>query len=98
MPTSDTLEFNPYLPEVHQDPYPLYHRLRASDPVHRSSLGFWVLTRHADVLAVLRDPHMSRDPRRSERVELLRSSPRVEELLAAEEAAPPCCSSTRPTH
>jgi pimeloyl-[acyl-carrier protein] synthase len=88
MPTSDTLEFNPYLPEVHQDPYPLYHRLRATDPVHRSSLGFWVLTRHADVLAVLRDPHMSRDPRRSERVELLRSSPRVEELLAAEEAAP----------
>jgi len=24
MPTSDTLEFNPYLPEVHEDPYPLY--------------------------------------------------------------------------
>jgi hypothetical protein len=30
MPTSDTLEFNPYLPEVHQDPYPLYQRLRAA--------------------------------------------------------------------
>ena len=23
------------LPEVHEDPYPLYHRLRAEDPVHR---------------------------------------------------------------
>jgi pimeloyl-[acyl-carrier protein] synthase len=88
MSTGDTLEFNPFLPEVHEDPYPLYHRLRAEDPVHRSPLGFWVLTRHADVLAVLRDPRMSRDPRRSERVELLRASAEVDELLASEEAAP----------
>jgi pimeloyl-[acyl-carrier protein] synthase len=88
MSTSDTLEFNPFLPEVHEDPYPLYHRLRATDPVHRSPLGFWVLTRHADVLAVLRDPRMSRDPRRSERVALLRATAEVDELLAAEEAAP----------
>jgi pimeloyl-[acyl-carrier protein] synthase len=88
MSTSDTLAFNPYLPEVHEDPYPLYHRLRAEDPVHRSDLGFWVLTRHADVLAVLRDPRLSRDPRRSERIELLRSSAELDELLASEEAAP----------
>jgi cytochrome P450 len=88
MSSSDTLEFNPFLPEVHEDPYPLYHRLRAEDPVHRSPLGFWVLTRHADVLAVLRDPRMSRDPRRSERVALLRASAEVDELLASEEAAP----------
>jgi pimeloyl-[acyl-carrier protein] synthase len=88
MSTSDTLAFNPYLPEVHEDPYPLYHRLRAEDPVHRSDLGFWVLTRHADVLAVLRDPRLSRDPRHSERIELLRSSAELDELLASEEAAP----------
>jgi pimeloyl-[acyl-carrier protein] synthase len=88
MSTSSTLAFNPFLPEVHEDPYPLYHRLRAEDPVHRSPLGFWVLTRHADVLAVLRDPRMSRDPRRSERVALLRASAEVDELLASEEAAP----------
>ena len=30
--TSDTLAFNSFLPEVHEDPYPLYHRLRAEDP------------------------------------------------------------------
>jgi len=88
MSSSDTLEFNPFLPEVHEDPYPLYHRLRAEDPVHRSPLGFWVLTRHADVIAVLRDPRMSRDPLRSERVALLRASAEVDELLASEEAAP----------
>jgi pimeloyl-[acyl-carrier protein] synthase len=88
MSTSETLAFNPFLPEVHEDPYPLYHQLRAADPVHRSPLGFWVLTRHADVLAVLRDARMSRDPRRSERMELLRSSAEVDELLSSEEAAP----------
>jgi pimeloyl-[acyl-carrier protein] synthase len=88
MSTSDTLEFNPYLPEVHEDPYPLYARLRDEDPVHRSALGMWVLTRHADVLRVLRDPSMSRNPRSSERVELLRSTAELDELLTAEEAAP----------
>jgi pimeloyl-[acyl-carrier protein] synthase len=88
MSTSETLAFNPFLPEVHEDPYPLYHQLRAADPVHRSPLGFWVLTRHADVLAMLRDARMSRDPRRSERMELLRSSAEVDELLSSEEAAP----------
>jgi pimeloyl-[acyl-carrier protein] synthase len=88
MSTSEMLAFNPFRPEVHEDPYPLYHQLRAADPVHRSPLGFWVLTRHADVLAVLRDPRMSRDPRRSERMELLRSSAEVDELLSSEEAAP----------
>jgi cytochrome P450 len=88
MSTSDTLAFNPFLPEVHEDPYPLYRRLREEDPVHRSPLGMWVLTRHADVLAVLRDPRMSRDPRRSERVEMLRSSVEVDALFSSEEAAP----------
>ena len=88
MSTSETLAFNPFLPEVHEDPYPLYHRLRAEDPVHRSALGFWVLTRHADVLALLRDPRMSRNPRRSERLGVLRSSAEVDELLASEETAP----------
>jgi cytochrome P450 len=88
MSTSETLAFNPFLPEVHEDPYPLYHQLRTEDPVHRSPLGFWVLTRHADVLGVLRDPRMSRDPRRSERMESLRASAEVDELLSEEEAAP----------
>jgi pimeloyl-[acyl-carrier protein] synthase len=88
MSTSDTLAFNPFLPEVHEDPYPLYHRLRAEDPVHRSALGFWVLTRHADVLGVLRDQRMSRDPRSSQRLGQLRSSTEMDDLLGSEETAP----------
>ena len=50
------LEFDPYAYEVHEDPYPIYARLRAEAPVYRNeALGFWALSRHADVLAGFRD-------------------------------------------
>jgi len=48
-------------PEFVADPYPTYHRLRAKDPVHHSPLGFWVLTRYEDVVAVLRDPRLAKE-------------------------------------
>jgi cytochrome P450 len=54
--------FNPMDPEFVADPYPMYHRLRAEDPVHHSPLGFWVLTRYPDVLAMLRDPRLTKEP------------------------------------
>lgn len=41
------------------NPYPFYHRLRETDPIHRDEVYGWVLTRHADVIAALRDPRMS---------------------------------------
>ena len=53
--------FNPMDPEFLADPYPTYHRLRAEDPVHHSPLGFWVLTRYEDVVAVLRDPRFAKE-------------------------------------
>jgi cytochrome P450 len=60
-----TLTYNPFLPEVKEDPYPLYRALRERDPVHRSpDLPMWVLTRHRDVAAVLRDSRVSVDERR----------------------------------
>ena len=37
-------------PAVRRDPYPLLHWLRRHDPVHRTSAGFYLLTRHADVM------------------------------------------------
>jgi pimeloyl-[acyl-carrier protein] synthase len=44
-------------PAVLADPYPLFHRLRAEDPVHHEpDLGFWALTRYADAVIVLREP------------------------------------------
>ena len=43
------------------DPYGCYRQLREHDPVHRTRHGLWVLTRHADVAAVLRDPRFGRE-------------------------------------
>lgn len=46
-----------------RDPYPRYAELRESDRLHRTPDGFWVLTRHADVLAAVRDQRLSANPR-----------------------------------
>lgn len=50
------LAFDPYDYATQDDPYPAYARLRAEDPLHHNAHhDFWVLTRHADVAAALRD-------------------------------------------
>jgi cytochrome P450 len=54
-----TALFDPRDPAVRTDPYPIYRRLRETDPVHRSHFGYWVLSRYADVDAVLRAPGVS---------------------------------------
>ena len=59
MPSIEVMQaeplFNPMSADVIADPYPHYHRLRTLDPVHRSPLGFFVASRHADVSFVLRE-------------------------------------------
>lgn len=52
--TGKRVRFNPFGAEFRRDPYPIYRRLREAEPVHRT-LGMWVLTRHADIRAVLHD-------------------------------------------
>lgn len=48
--------------EMLADPYPVYHRLRAEDPVHwEEEFQAWVLTRYDDVLAGLHDLRLSSD-------------------------------------
>ena len=47
--------------EVRANPYPFYAQLRSQDPVHwDEELGFWVLTRYADIASVYHDPRFSR--------------------------------------
>ena len=56
--------YNPFLPEFRDDPHPSFHRLREEDPVHFSPIvGVWILTRHADVMAALRDSRLSASSR-----------------------------------
>jgi cytochrome P450 len=90
---SGTLVWDPFDPLWRRDPSALYASLRRDNPVHRSPLGFWVLTRHADCLALLRDRRSSSDARKAdpERVALLRVlQPAAEEAMAQvfEEMAP----------
>ena len=51
------VRFNPYSYEFHDDPFPVYRRLRDDEPCyHDQELGFWALSRYADVLDALHDP------------------------------------------
>src|SRR5436190_10596176 len=45
-------------PAIRHDPYPAYASLRESSPLCRGGLGEWVVTRYADVVAMLRDPRL----------------------------------------
>ena len=50
------LHFSPYDYEIHEDPYPTYARLRDEAPLfHNAEVGFWALSRHADVIEAFRD-------------------------------------------
>lgn len=48
---------------VNRDPYPFFDRLRAHDPIYRSTVGPWLLTRYDDVLALLQSSDFTRDVR-----------------------------------
>ena len=42
--------------EFEQNPYPVYHELRARDPVYWSDAwGCWILTRYDDVVSTMQD-------------------------------------------
>lgn len=56
--TATPTAFDPLAPEMCIDPYPHYAALRERDPVHRSALGLWILTRHADVAAFFTDKRL----------------------------------------
>jgi cytochrome P450 len=63
-------------PEMRADPYPIYHHLRATDPVHwDDDINGWVLTRYDDVAAALHDLRLS-----SDRAAYLREVAHQEEL------------------
>ncbi len=50
------LAYSPYAYEIHEDPYPVYARMRSEAPVYRNEeLDFWALSRHEDVLAAFRN-------------------------------------------
>jgi len=51
-----SLEFDPYSYEIHEDPYPVYRRLRDEAPAYfNQKRGFWALSRYDDVRAATND-------------------------------------------
>ena len=51
------LVYDPYDWQTHEDPYPVYRRLRDEAPCyHNEALGFYALSRYDVVLAGFRDP------------------------------------------
>lgn len=65
---TETAVWDPSDPGWASDPYGLYARLREANPTHRSPQGFWVFTRYADCVSILRDRRAGTDFRaRSDR-------------------------------
>ena len=53
---ADPVTYSPYAYGIHEDPYPVYARLRAEAPLYRNAeFDFWALSRHADVLGAFRN-------------------------------------------
>lgn len=61
---SGPVAFDPAAPAFISNPYPTYARLRCEDPIHQSPQGYWVMTRHDDILEALRDPRLGNAPSR----------------------------------
>ena len=61
MPDTAPIAFNPLDPAFIADPYPFYHRLRATAPVWQSPLGMWILTRYDDAAFALKDRRFGKD-------------------------------------
>lgn len=55
MTTTQPIVFNPLDPAFRADPYPLYRRLLAEDPVHVTMFGVPAFSRHADCITILKD-------------------------------------------
>lgn len=62
----EALTFNPLDPAFRIDPYSVYARLRAEEPVHRSPFGALVFSRYADCQAILKHPSSSSDSSKSD--------------------------------
>ena len=54
--------FDPLDPIFVQDPYPILSALREHQPIHRSPMGSWILTRYQDVFSALADDRLGNAP------------------------------------
>src|SRR5256886_3918788 len=67
-PAEQTLDFLSVAltPEFRDDPYQFFRLLREHEPVHHTPFGVYLVSRHADAAAIVRDPHLSTNQKNSE--------------------------------
>lgn len=53
---AEVIGLNPFEPGFFDHPYAQYAPIRTHDPIHRTALGPWLITRWADVHTLLRTP------------------------------------------
>ncbi|WP_019928579.1 cytochrome P450 [Nocardia sp. BMG111209] len=54
--SDDAIDFDPFAAHFHEDPHPIYRRLRDEAPVyHNPRYGFYALSRYADVAPAMKD-------------------------------------------
>jgi cytochrome P450 PksS len=72
-------------PAFKADPFPTMARLRAQEPVHLTAVSdgtpVWLVTRYADVLAMLQDGRFVKDRRRARTAEELKREPWIPKSL-----------------
>jgi cytochrome P450 len=83
-------------PEFQRDPYPFLHRLRESDPVHLTSKGFYLATRHPDAELVLAETGaLFQDP---DPAQLIAAMPQIAEHRSLEVLVRCMMAQTPPKH
>ena len=74
-----------FSPDFNANPYPAYAEMRSAAPVHRVSLpdgrSMWLVTRYADVSAVLRDGRFVKDWRNAMTPEQIAQVPPIPEVM-----------------
>lgn len=67
-PAEQTLDFLSVAltPEFRENPYQFFELLRDHEPVHQTPFGVYLVSRHADAAAIVRDPHLSTNQQNSE--------------------------------
>jgi cytochrome P450 StaP len=73
--------FDFFRPEFRFDPYPFYRRLRDEDPIHWGTsfeptiAGMWHISRHADIIKIIKDPRFTHQLPAGERAAALATLP-----------------------
>lgn len=97
MSNAPVREFDHLTPPLLDDPYPLYEQLRREAPVtYNPAFQMWFVSRHEDVLAILRDPARFSSAHILDPIEA--HTPEVRAVLGADAGVYPLLASDPPLH